>query len=144
MDKSIKIFIASDHGGFELKGKIIKHLSDSGYNVEDMGCSSIDSVDYPLYGKKVSEKVADGEGVGILICGTGIGMSITANRYSDVRAALCMNGYMAKMSKMHNNANVLVLGARVLGEGLAFDIVDTWLSTEFEGGRHQKRLDMLE
>ena len=143
MDNSNKIFIGSDHGGFELKAKIINYISGLGYKVEDVGCNSNDSCDYPIYGKEVAKKVAKGEGLGILICGTGIGMSVVANRNTGIRAALCLNGYMAKMAKKHNNANILVLGARVLGEGLAMDIVDIWLNTDFEGGRHQKRLDMI-
>jgi ribose 5-phosphate isomerase B len=139
-----KIIIGSDHGGFELKNIVIRHLQEAGFDVLDVGCSTNDSCDYPVYAKTVTEKVAAGEGKGILLCGTGIGMSIAANRNPEIRAALCLNEYMSRMSRMHNNANVLVLGARVLGAGLALEIVDVWLKTEFEGGRHQKRLDMID
>lgn len=144
MLKKQKIIIGSDHGGFELKEIIKNHIVQLDYEVEDIGCYSEESCDYPVYGKTVAAKVAKEEGIGILICGTGIGMSIVANRNPGVRAALCLNGYMAKMARMHNNSNVLVLGARVIGTGHALDITDTWLNTEFEGGRHQKRLDMLD
>jgi ribose 5-phosphate isomerase B len=144
MSKREKIIIGSDHGGFELKNSVIRHIKQMGFEVDDAGCDSLESCDYPVYAKKVSEKVAGGEGRGILLCGTGIGMSIAANRNSKIRAALCLNEYMARMSRMHNNANILVLGARVLGAGLALEIIDVWLKTEFEGGRHQKRVDMLD
>ena len=144
MSRKNKIILGSDHGGFELKPAIIKHIKDLGFEVDDVGCSSIDSCDYPVYGNKVARKVAEGQGLGILLCGTGIGMSIVANRHPGIRAALCHNEYTAKMSRMHNNANVLILGARVLGVGLALDILDIWLNTDFEGGRHQKRLDIID
>jgi ribose 5-phosphate isomerase B len=144
MPEKEKIIIGSDHGAFELKETITGYLKSLGFEVEDMGCDTKDSCDYPVYGSKVAEKVAGGEGLGILLCGTGIGMSIVANRYHGIRAALCLNEYMAKMSRMHNNSNVLVLGARVIGTGLALDIVDVWIKTGFEGGRHQKRLDLIE
>jgi ribose 5-phosphate isomerase B len=144
MSKNKKIIIGSDHGGFDLKKILVNHLKESGYDVEDVGCDSKDSCDYPAYGTKVAEKVAIGEGRGILLCGTGIGMSIVANRHPGIRAALCHNEYTARMSRMHNNANILVLGARVIGAGLALDTVDVWLKTEFEGGRHQKRLDQID
>jgi ribose 5-phosphate isomerase B len=144
MSKKEKIIIGSDHGGFDLKKIIVKYVKELGFDVEDMGCDSKGSCDYPVYGTRVAEKVANGEGRGILLCGTGIGMSIVANRNPKIRAALCHNEYTARMSRMHNNANVLVLGARVIGAGLALDIVDVWLKTEFEGGRHQKRLDLID
>jgi ribose 5-phosphate isomerase B len=139
-----KTIIGSDHGGFSLKGILIDHLKAAGYEVLDMGCDSEESCDYPVYGYKVTDLVAKGQGIGILICGTGIGMSIVANKYKNIRAALCLNEYMARMSRMHNDANILVLGARVLGTGLSLGIVDEWLNTDFEGGRHKKRLDMIE
>jgi ribose 5-phosphate isomerase B len=144
MSKKEKIIIGSDHGAFELKETIAGYLKSLGFDIEDMGCDSKDSCDYPAYGTKVAEKVSKGEGRGILLCGTGIGMSIVANRYPGIRAALCLNEYMARMSRMHNNSNVLVLGARVIGAGLALDIVDVWLKTTFEGGRHQNRLDQID
>jgi ribose 5-phosphate isomerase B len=144
MSKKEKIIIGSDHGAFDLKVTIVSHLKELGFDIEDMGCDSKDSCDYPVYGTKVAEKVAKGEGRGILLCATGIGMSIVANRNRGIRAALCNNEYTARMSRMHNNANILVLGGRVIGSGLALDIVDVWLKTEFEGGRHQRRVDMID
>ena len=144
MSKKEKIIIGSDHGGFSLKEEIIKYLNNAGLDVEDAGCDSPESCDYPVYAGKVVRKVLDGEGRGILICGTGLGMSYSANRTPGIRAALCVNEYMARMSRLHNNANILVLGARVVGVGLALDIVDVWLKTDFEGGRHQKRVDLIE
>ena len=144
MSKEEKIIIGADHRGFILKNGIVNHLRQSGYEIDDVGCNSIDSCDYPEYGHIVSKKVRQGDGLGILICGTGIGMSIVANRTSNIRAAMCFNEYMAKMSRMHNNANVLVLGASIIGLDLALEIVNTWINTEFEGGRHQKRVDMMD
>lgn len=144
MSNKEKIIIGSDHGGFDLKNAIVQHVKEMGFETDDVGCNSLESCDYPFYAKKVSDKVAGGEGRGILLCGTGLGMSIAANRNPKIRAALCSNEYMARMSRSHNNANILVLGARVLGIGLALEIVDVWLKTEFEGGRHQKRLDMID
>ncbi len=138
-----KIIIGSDHGGFNLKEVLISHFKEVGYEVQDMGCDSTESCDYPVYGYKVADLVAKEHCLGVLICGTGIGMSIVANRNKNIRAALCSNEYMARMSRMHNDANVLVLGARVTGTGLALEITDAWLNTEFEGGRHKKRLDMI-
>jgi ribose 5-phosphate isomerase B len=141
----MKVVISCDHGGWELKSDIVAFLkSVANIEIIDYGTMNGDSVDYPDYAKKVSEAVALG-GVdrGILICGTGIGMSIVANRYPNIRAALCNDLFSAKMSRLHNDANVLVLGGRVIGKGLAREIVRTWLDTEFEGGRHQKRLDKI-
>jgi ribose 5-phosphate isomerase B len=143
MYQNNKIIIGSDHGGFELKGIIFKYLKESGLDVEDAGCHSPDSCDYPVYGKIVADRVSEAKCRGILLCGTGIGMSIVANRIHGIRAALCHNEYTARMSRMHNDANILILGARVIGSGLAIDIVNVWLNTEFEGGRHQKRLDLI-
>ena len=138
----MKIAIASDHGGFELKEFLKEKLLEWGYAVEDFGCSSTNSVDYPDYGQKaalaVSMKKAD---KGIAICTTGIGMSMVANKYKDVRAALCSEPFSAEMSRRHNDANILVLGSRVTGEALAMDILETWLETPFDGGRHKARLD---
>jgi ribose 5-phosphate isomerase B len=141
----MKVVISCDHGGWELKSDIVACLkSVANIEIIDYGTMNGDSVDYPDYAKKVSEAVALG-GVdrGILICGTGIGMSIVANRYPNIRAALCNDLFSAKMSRLHNDANVLVLGGRVIGKGLAREIVRLWLDTEFEGGRHQKRLDKI-
>jgi len=137
------IAIASDHAGFELKSEIIKHLNDEGILYEDLGtCNCTTSVDYNDFGELVAEAVSKGtHDHGIIICGTGIGISISANKVPGIRAALCTNSYMAKMSREHNDANVLALGGRVTGVGLALDIVDTWLKTSFLGGRHQRRVD---
>ncbi len=139
------ISIGSDHGGFLLKEEIKKHLGGKGYNVLDRGTNSESSCDYPDYALPVVKDILEGKvSRGILICGTGLGMSMFANRFRGIRAALCLNEYMAKMSRLHNNSNVLVLGGRVIGVELAKSIVDTWLSTEFEGGRHERRLGKME
>ncbi|MBR1943488.1 ribose 5-phosphate isomerase B [bacterium] len=140
-----RIAIGSDHGGFNLKSKIIKHLEEKGYEVQDFGTYSTDSCDYPVYAKAVAKSVAKGENEkGIIVCGSGIGVSIAANKVKGVRAALCHESHSAMLSRLHNNANVLCLGERITGESLALDIVDTWLQSEYEGGRHQKRIDMLD
>jgi ribose 5-phosphate isomerase B len=140
----MKISVGSDHGGFELKQQVAAFLRQLGHEVFDAGCDALQSVDYPDFAGRVCELVRTGQCErGILICGTGIGMSIAANRYREIRAALCHEGFTARMSREHNNANVLCLGARVIGPALALDIVGQWLETEFAGGRHQRRLDML-
>lgn len=140
----MKISVGSDHGGFELKQQVVEFLRQLGHEVIDAGSDSPQSVDYPDYAAKVCELVRGGQSErGILICGTGIGMAIAANRYRDIRAALCHEGFTARMSREHNNANVLCLGARVIGSALALDIVGQWLEAEFAGGRHQRRLDLL-
>ena len=139
-----KIVIASDHGGYRLKNEIITHLREQGYVIEDLGCNSEESCDYPLFAKKVVNSVLENDSKGILVCGTGIGMSITANRYKGIRASHCTDTFTARMTRMHNNSNILCLGQRITGTGLALDIVDIWLKTEYEGGRHQKRLDMID
>lgn len=140
----MKIVLACDHGGFQLKEAVKEHLIKNGYSIADIGAYSTDSVDYPDFGKKAAEMVALNEADrGIIICGTGIGISIAANKVKGIRCALCTNEFMAKMSRMHNNANMLALGERVLGKGVAMDIVDIWLSTEFEGGRHENRVNKL-
>ncbi len=135
--------IASDHAGYGLKSDIMKHLDQKGVLYEDLGtCDCSTSVDYPDYGLLVAEAVSRGtHEKGIIICGTGIGISIAANKVPGIRAALCTDGFMARMSREHNDANVLALGARVIGAGLAVDIVDTWLSASFLGGRHKTRID---
>ena len=137
------IIIGSDHGGFNLKQAVVEHLKNKGLNVVDLGCYSTDSCDYPVIAKAVSEKVLEDSSRGILICGTGIGVSITANRYQGIRASHCTDTFSARMTRMHNDSNILCLGERITGTGLALDIVDTWLNTPFEGGRHQKRIDMI-
>ncbi len=138
----MKIAVGSDHGGFEFKQLVIGFLQKIGQEVEDVGCYDTGSVDYPDFADKVCARVQSGECErGILICGTGIGMSIAANRHRDIRAALCHEAYTARMSREHNNANVLCLGGRVLGPEIALDVVGAWVETEFAGGRHQRRLD---
>ncbi|WP_417910894.1 ribose 5-phosphate isomerase B [Candidatus Electronema sp. PJ] len=140
----MRIAVGSDHGGFELKQQVIEFLIKAGHEVESVGCFGLASVDYPDFAEKVCALVQSGTCErGILICGTGIGMSIAANRHRDIRAALCHEAFTARMSREHNNANVLCLGARVIGPELALEIVRTWMATEFAGGRHQCRLDML-
>jgi ribose 5-phosphate isomerase B len=141
----MKLAIGCDHGGWELKEEILKFLNKiANLEVVDYGTHGKDSVDYPDYGRKISEAVSRGAvDRGILICGTGIGMSIVANRFPKVRAALCHDHFTARMSRLHNDANILVMGERVIGKGVACEMVKTWLETEFEGGRHQKRLDKI-
>lgn len=140
----MKIVIGSDHGGYILKEHIKKYLEDNNYNVEDFGTHSMESVDYPEFGQKVAEAVAQGKfDKGILICGTGLGISIAANKVKGIRAAVVSESFSAKMSRLHNNANILALGGRVVGPDLAVEIVDVWLNTPFEGGRHQNRLDKI-
>lgn len=137
----MKIGIGSDHGGFELKEYIKNHLEKQDIEYIDYGTNSTDSVDYPDFGKKVSEAVVAGEvDRAIVICGTGIGISIACNKVKGIRCALCGDTYSAKMSRAHNNANILALGARVIGIDLAVEIVNAWLNSEFEGGRHEKRV----
>ncbi len=140
------IAIACDHAGYHLKTEILKFLRKMGVPVEDLGCdNSEESVHYPVYGKKVVDAVlARPEVWGILICGTGLGMSVIANRFPGIRATLCNDVYTAALSRRHNNANLLVLGGRVIGPDLAKEIVRVWLTTPFEGGRHQERLELLE
>lgn len=140
----MKIALGSDHGGFEMKEQVAVFVKELGHEVEDVGCFSKDSVDYPDLAEKVCGLV--GKGIceqGILICGTGIGMSIAANRHRNIRAALCHEAYTARMSREHNNANVLCFGGRVLGIEVALDVVRTWVEATFAGGRHQRRLEML-
>lgn len=138
------IAIGCDHGGFELKEHILKHLKEIGVEYKDYGTYSEDSVDYPDCAKPVCKAIQDGTATsGILICGTGIGISIAANKHKGIRAALCSDVYSAKMTKMHNDANVICLGGRVTGRELAFMIIDTWLATEFEGGRHTARIKKI-
>ena len=140
----MKIVIGSDHGGFEMKEHVLAFLNGEGHETQDVGCYSKDSVDYPVIAEKVCAAVkSDSDSLGILICGTGIGMSLAANRHREIRAALCHEAYTAKMSREHNNANILCLGGRVLGVEVALDIVRAWLTTSFAGGRHQRRIDMF-
>ncbi|WP_022667964.1 ribose 5-phosphate isomerase B [Desulfospira joergensenii] len=145
MSRENAIIIGSDHAALELKEKIKKFLLDKGVSVEDAGTHSPASVNYADYAKKVAGAVSRGEFPrGILLCGTGLGMSMAANRFSNVRAALCSDVFSVKMSRLHNDANILVLGGRILGDILAFELVQTWLDTEFEGGRHLDRIESLD
>lgn len=140
-----RIIIGSDHGGFDLKEQLKQALTDLNFEIMDVGCFSEASVHYPDIARQVAEKISGGEfDRGILICGTGIGMSLAANRFPKVRATLCHDHLTAKLSKEHNNSNILVMGARVLGIETARDILLTWLNTGFDGGRHQDRIDMLD
>ena len=138
------IAIGSDHGGFELKEQLVKYLEGKGHTCVNVGCYSSDSINYAPIAEKVSRKVVSGEcETGILVCGTGIGISIAANKHNGIRAACCSDTFSARMTRMHNNANVLCMGGRVVGPGLACDMVDLFVDTEFEGGRHQARVDLL-
>lgn len=138
------IVIGSDHGGLDLKEEIKKLLEARGISCEDLGTGNSESVDYPDFGQAVASRVSTGAAEkGILVCGTGIGMSIVANKYPNVRAALATDVFMATMAKEHNNANILVLGGRVLEHDKAREMVNAWLDTEFAGGRHQNRLDKI-
>jgi len=140
----LKISLASDHGGFMLKCEVMRSLQVQGHELMDRGCYTEDSVDYPDYAQIVCADVVDGRAErGILVCGTGIGMTIAANKHVGIRAALCHDTFSARATREHNDSNVLCLGQRVIGSGLALDIVDVWLGGVFAGGRHQARLDKL-
>ncbi len=140
------IGLGCDHGGYELKQEIIKYLEEKGLPYKDFGCDSTKSVDYPIYARKVGRAIQNGEcDKGILICGTGIGISIAANKMKGIRAALCTDCFSAEATRLHNDANILALGGRVVGPGLAVKIVDTFLNTEFSHEeRHQRRIDLIE
>ena len=138
------IFIGSDHAGFALKESLKNHLSAAGHTVIDLGPEAATSCDYPVFAQKVCARVLKENALGVLVCGTGIGMSMAANRVAGIRAALCSNEYLARMTRLHNNANVLCLGERVIGPGLAASIADVFMATDFEGGRHQRRIDLFD
>jgi ribose 5-phosphate isomerase B len=140
----MRVAIGADHGGIDLKRDVVRQLTHDQVQLLDLGCDSHDSVDYPVFARAVCAAVLNGEAdFGILICGTGIGMSMAANRMPGIRAALCHELFTARMSREHNNANVPCLGARVIGPGLALEMVKTWLHTEFAGGRHLRRIEMF-
>ena len=140
----IKVAVGCDHGGFILKDSVVSTLRRLGAEVVDLGCYDESSVDYPVYGEKVARSVASGEcALGVIMCGTGIGISIAANKVRGVRAAVVTNTYMAKLTKNHNNANIIALGGRVISPDEASAIVEAWYTAEYEGGRHQRRLDMI-
>ncbi len=141
----MKIVLACDHGGLDLKNEIIEHLKSKGIETEDLGCYTSESVDYPVYGKKAAHAVADGKAdLGIVCCGTGIGISIAANKVKGIRCALVFSDFTAEMCRRHNNANMLAFGGRTTAPGDAKRYIDIFLANEYEGGRHQRRLDMLE
>ena len=140
-----KIVIGSDHGGYDLKEEINKHLQLLNINVEDVGTYDKNSCDYPVFTQKVVDKIINKDfELGILVCGTGQGMAMCANKNKGIRAAVCADTFSAHATREHNNSNILCLGARVVGVNLALEIVDTWLNAKYEGGRHQKRLDMFD
>jgi len=138
------IAIGSDHAAYDLRMTLIDHIQSKGIKVDDAGTHSQESTHYPIYGQIVAKKVVSGEAdFGILICGTGVGIGISANKVPGVRCAIVSDTYSARMARAHNNANILAMGARVVGPGLACDLVDTWLAQPFEGGRHQTRVDLI-
>ncbi len=140
----MKIALASDHGGFELKEIVREYLTEKGYEIMDLGTYNTDSVDYPDYGLKAGQEVASGNvDRGIVICGTGIGISISANKVKGIRCALCHDVYSAEMTRAHNDSNVLAMGGRVVGRDLALRIVKAWVESDFEGGRHARRIDKI-
>ncbi|MDR1663699.1 MAG: ribose 5-phosphate isomerase B [Clostridiales bacterium] len=140
----LKIAIGNDHTALEMKNQIKEYLSEQGYEIVDFGTNTPEPCDYPVYGERVAKAVAGGEAeLGVLICGTGVGISLAANKVKGIRAAVCSEPYSAKLSRQHNDTNILAFGARVVGIELAKMIVDQWLSAEFEGGRHIRRVDMI-
>ena len=140
----MKIAMACDHGGLRLKNVLKEYLLDNGYEVEDFGTNSEDSCDYPDYAGKAAKAVASGAcDKGVVVCGTGIGVSITADKVNGIRCALCHDVFSAKATRAHNDSNMIAMGQRVIGEGLALEILKAWLSTEFEGGRHVQRIEKM-
>lgn len=140
----MKIAIGNDHAAVEMKNHIVKYLEAKGYEMVNFGTDTNESCDYPIYGKKVADAIKNGEcELGVLICGTGIGISLAANKVKGIRAAVCSEGYSARLTRQHNNANIIAFGARVVDEKTAEKIVDEFLNAEYEGGRHQKRVDMI-
>lgn len=140
----MRVALGADHGGYELKKAIRTHLETQGFEVNDLGTHSNESVDYPKYGSAVGYAIIKGEAdLGIIICGTGQGISMAANKIPGIRAAVCAETYSARMAREHNNANILAMGARIIGVGLALDIVDIFLKTEFSGGRHADRVNLI-
>ena len=141
----MKLVVGSDHAAYELKEAIKEKLIGEGHEVIDVGCDSTESVDYPKYGHAVGRAVASGEAErGIAVCGSGIGISIACNKVPGIRAALCTSVEMAEMCRRHNNANVVCMGARMISQELAFDIIDTWMTTDFEAGKHLRRINEIE
>lgn len=141
----MNLVIACDHAGYDLKENVKKYLSEQGHSVIDCGTNSTESCDYPVFAKALCKEINDGNAqLGILICGTGIGMSMAANKVKGIRAAVCSDYFSAKFTRAHNDANVICLGARVTGEGLALELIDIFLNTPFEGGKHLRRINMFE
>ncbi len=141
----MNLVIASDHAGFQLKESVKKYLEEKGHRVIDCGTDSEASCDYPIFAKALCKEINDGNAeLGILICGTGIGMSMAANKVKGIRAAVCSDYFSTKFTRAHNNTNVMCIGARVMGEGLALELIEVFLSTPFEGGKHLRRVNMLE
>lgn len=140
-----KIILGADHGGYELKNIIKSHLESKGFDVIDVGTNDAQSCDYPIFASRLCKKIQRGEAeLGILVCGTGIGMSMAANKHRGIRAACCSDTFSARLTRLHNDANVLCIGARVVGAGLAIDLVEAFINAEFEGDRHIKRLSLIE
>lgn len=140
----MKIAVGCDHVGYELKGILLRHLEEKGIEYHDFGTNSTERTDYPIYGEAVANAVASGEyDKGLLICGTGVGISLSANKVPGIRAVVCSEPYSALLSRQHNDTNILAMGARVVGSDLALMILDAWLSGVYEGGRHQRRIDMI-
>lgn len=140
-----RITVGADHGGFELKNHIKAHFEERGYEVIDVGTTEPDSCDYPIFASKLCQKIQNGEAeLGILVCGTGIGMSMAANKHRGIRAACCSEAFSARFTRLHNDANVLCLGARVIEPPIALELVDTFVDTEFEGDRHIRRIELIE
>lgn len=144
MNQNPRCVIGSDHAGLPLKNGCVEHLRALGYEAEDQGTFTTASCDYPEFAARVCRRVLELDALGVLVCGTGLGMSMAANRFPSIRAALCGNEYQARMARRHNNANVVCLGARVIGEDLAFAILKSFLQSEFEGGRHERRVALLD
>lgn len=140
----LPLIFGSDHAGYRLKLELIEHAKKRGLSVRDLGTDAETSCDYPDFAHAVADAVAAGEGLGVLVCGTGVGMSMAANRHPGIRAALCADTFSARMTRMHNDANVLCLGSRVVGGGLALDILDAFLDARFEGGRHAARVAKID
>lgn len=141
----MNLVIACDHAGYGLKENVKKYLTEQGHNVIDCGTNSEESCDYPVFAKALCKEINDGNAeLGILICGTGIGMSMAANKVKGIRAAVCSDYFSTKFTRAHNNTNVMCIGARVMGEGLALELIDVFLKTPFEGGKHLRRINMLE
>ena len=141
----MKIAIGNDHAGVEMKQAVSDHLKERGIEVINLGTDTLESVDYPVYGRRVAHAVVDGDAdLGILVCGTGIGISLAGNKVPGIRAAVCSEPFSARLSRQHNDSNILAFGSRVIGPGTALDIVDAWLDASFEGGRHQRRVDLIE